>query len=324
MNNKNRPVDRDILLADIAEMYYREGKTQSEISRKIGITRSAISRMLTEARQKGIVDIQIYHPLRYDKELEKALTGQFNLKSARVVVTNSNESYQELQKRLGRAAAIDFQTLLKPNMIIGVAWGTSIYNMIKAYSGGPKGNIKVVQLLGVMGATQLRYSGQTLVENLARKLNGEGVYLYTPFLVTSEETAATLMDDPGIKQAISLAKRSHIALLGIGSTNPEYCSLLQGGHITKDHLKTIIATGAVGDVNGHYFNADGLSANVEFHKRTVGLSYEDLVNIPVRFAVAGGLEKGPAILGALRGQSVNFLTTDHLTAAWLLDQMDKE
>jgi len=324
MNNKNRPIDRDILLADIAEMYYREGKTQAEISRKIGITRSAISRMLTEARQKGIVNIQIYHPLRYDKELEKALTSQFDLKSARVVVTNSNESYPELQKRLGRAAAIDFQTILKPNMIIGVAWGTSIYNMIEAYSGEPRINIKVVQLLGVMGATRLSYSGQTLVENLAQKLNGEGVFLYTPFLVTSEETATTLMNDPSIKQAISLAQRSDIALLGIGSTKPEYCSLLQGGHITKDDLKAIADTGAVGDVNGYYFNAQGFPADVEFRKRTIGLSYEDLAKIPVRFAVAGGLEKGPAILGALRCQSVNYLTTDHQTATWLLNHIDKE
>ena len=43
--------DRNNLLADVAEMYFLEGKTQAEISKKVGVTRSMVSRMLTEARQ---------------------------------------------------------------------------------------------------------------------------------------------------------------------------------------------------------------------------------------------------------------------------------
>ena len=65
MNNKNRLIERDILLADIAAMYYREGNTQAELSKNVGMTRSAISRILSEARPKGIVDVQIEPPLRY-------------------------------------------------------------------------------------------------------------------------------------------------------------------------------------------------------------------------------------------------------------------
>ncbi len=57
--------DRLELLADVAEMYYEEGKNQAEISGTFGITRSAISRILTEARQKGIVEITIHRKLKF-------------------------------------------------------------------------------------------------------------------------------------------------------------------------------------------------------------------------------------------------------------------
>ena len=65
--------DRASLLADVAEMYYLEEKNQAEIAKTIGVTRSMVSRMLTEARESGIVEIRIQRPLQSDPELESAL-----------------------------------------------------------------------------------------------------------------------------------------------------------------------------------------------------------------------------------------------------------
>lgn len=319
MAKKNLTIDRDELLADIAEMYYQEGQTQAEISRKVGMTRSAISRLLTEARQKGIVEIHVRRPLRFDSELEERLIQQFRLIGARVVVTSQRDSYEELQIKLGGAAANELKPLLRPNMIVGVAWGTTIKFLIDAYAGGPLADIRVVQLLGVMGSTRHGYSGQSLVEELARKLGGEGIYLYTPFIVDTEDAAEVLRNDPSIKAAISLARTSDLAILGIGSTRPDYCSLLQGGHISRKDLNTIIGQGAVGDVNGHYFDLQGQSSNVDFHRRLIGLPREDLQRIPVRFGTAGSTQKAEAILGALRGGFINYLTTDSAAAVRVLD-----
>ncbi len=113
-------------------MYYQEGKTQAEISTKVGMTRSAISRMLTEARQKGIVEIHVHRPLRYDTDLEEMLKNQFNLVGAKVIHASPTIEYEELRNRLGNAAAIELSTLLKPKMVIGVAWGTTVKSVIDA------------------------------------------------------------------------------------------------------------------------------------------------------------------------------------------------
>ena len=86
MTKYRRGHDRDELLADVAEMYYEEGLTQAQISRQVGMTRSAISRMISEAKQKGIVEIVVHRPLRFDKDLESALIERFNLKNASVLL----------------------------------------------------------------------------------------------------------------------------------------------------------------------------------------------------------------------------------------------
>ncbi len=54
--------DRTSLLAHVAEMYYIDGKDQTAIANDVGVTRSMISRMLTDARKRGIVEIRINHP----------------------------------------------------------------------------------------------------------------------------------------------------------------------------------------------------------------------------------------------------------------------
>jgi deoxyribonucleoside regulator len=204
-------------------------------------------------------------------------------------------------------------------MIIGVAWGTTVKSVIDALSSTPLPDARVVQLLGVLGSTRHSYSGQTLVENLEQKLGGEGVYLYTPFMVDTEGTAEVLRKDLSIKHALTLGTRSNLALLGVGSVKPDFCSLYQGDHISRQDLRTITAQQAVGDVSGHYFDIQGQSADVEFHKRLMGISKEDLLKVPVRFATAGSPEKAEALLGALRGRYINYLNTDNFTAARILE-----
>lgn len=319
MDNKHKPIDREELLADISEMYYEEGYTQAEISNKVGMTRSAISRLLTEARQKGIVEIRVHRPLRYDSKMEMTLRSTFNLIGARVVNAGARTDYDELKGRLGTAAALEFQSLIKPNMVIGIAWGTTVKSMIDAISPFPVPGIKVVQLLGVLGSTRHSYSGQTLVENLAMKLGGEGNYLFTPFMVDTEDTATILRKDFSIQQVLSLGIQSDLAILGVGSVEPDFCSLFQGNHISRQDLDTITREQAVGDVSGHYFDIEGRSANVEFHKRLMGISKNNLLKVPIRFGVAGSPEKAEAILGALRGKFLNYLTTDNHTAARILE-----
>ncbi|MGI6619281.1 MAG: helix-turn-helix domain-containing protein [Bacillota bacterium] len=58
-----RKEDHDIdLLLHVCEMYYEQGLTQQEIADIIGVSRVSISRMLSTAKEKGIVRISIVDP----------------------------------------------------------------------------------------------------------------------------------------------------------------------------------------------------------------------------------------------------------------------
>lgn len=317
MSKLNKQYERERLLADISEMYYEEGKTQAEIAKEIGNTRSAISRILTEARQKGIVEIHVHHPMRFNEALGNTLISRFGLQNAHVLL-NQNKT-TNINKWLGRAASTLFSDLFTTKRIVGVAWGTTVRAAIDSFQGIEMPDMQVVQLVGILGSTHHTYSGQALVERLACKLKGEGIYLYTPFIVDSKETAEVLLRDHSISRAINLGKQCDLAILGIGSTKPHICSLYLGDHISKSDLDSLTKANAVGDVGGHYFDIDGNIVDVEFQKRLMSISWEDLRNIPARLGIAGNAMKAEAIIGAIRGGGINILFTDQQTALRILE-----
>lgn len=51
--------EKSKLLARVAYLYYSENKTQSEIAKILGVYRTTISRMLSQAKKTGIVKINI-------------------------------------------------------------------------------------------------------------------------------------------------------------------------------------------------------------------------------------------------------------------------
>jgi deoxyribonucleoside regulator len=310
--------DRASLLADVAEMYYLEQKNQAEIAKAVGVTRSMISRMLTEARESGIVEIRIQRPLQSDPELEAALKEQFSLKDVFVVVT-SHRSGERLTRTLGSAGAQMLKRYLAPDKILGLAWGTSISATVDAFEVSEPMPVKVVQLVGAMGARNMEYDGHDLVSRLAEKLGGEAYYLNAPYLCQSAEIAQSLLETKSVRETISVGKKTDVALLGIGSTALEYSSFYLAGYVTRHELEELRRAGGVGDVCGLHFDVNGQPACEDFCERLVSIRKHDLLTIPVRLGVAGGDGKAEAILGALRSKYVNVLVVDNVTARKVLE-----
>ena len=49
-------------LAYVARRYYLENQRQSDIAKELGVSRPLVSRMLSEARELGVVEITIHEP----------------------------------------------------------------------------------------------------------------------------------------------------------------------------------------------------------------------------------------------------------------------
>jgi deoxyribonucleoside regulator len=310
--------DRASLLADVAEMYYLEQKNQAEIAKTIGVTRSMVSRMLTEARESGIVEIRIQRPLNSDPDLESRLKEGFGLKDVYVVVS-SHRGGERLNHILGNAGAQMLERFLAPQNTLGLAWGTSISATVDAFEKTDALPVKVVQLVGAMGARNMEYDGHDLVSRITEKLGGEAYYLNAPYLCQSAEMAQSLLETKSIRETISVGKKTDVALLGVGTTSPEHSSFYLAGYITRRELDELRKAGAIGDVCGLHFDINGQPACDDFCDRLVSIHRQDLLSIPIRLGVAGGQGKADAILGALRSKYVNVLVIDSTTARIVLE-----
>src|SRR5215218_7355540 len=75
------------LVTSAARMYYVDGRDQQEIAAILTVSRSTVSRLLTSARERGIVRISVDEYDPYDRRLESRLTDRFGLYRAVVVRT---------------------------------------------------------------------------------------------------------------------------------------------------------------------------------------------------------------------------------------------
>lgn len=320
MSQRPNIQNRNDLLADVAEMYYLERQTQAEIAKHIGLTRSMVSRMLDEARSKGIVEFRVNRSLSFDEHLERALIEGFDLKSAHVIIMGDSGSERILRK-VGVGAAQVLRQKLKPGMILGLAWGTFIRSTVDAFElEEPIPGIRVVQLVGAGDSRIKDYDGHALVQRMAQLTGGEGIFLNAPIMVNSAASAQSLMASKTIRETIQLSRQSDLALLGVGSTNARFSTFYHSGYFSLNDLTKLQEDGAVGNVCGMHFTIDGYLTSLDFQHRLVTISQEDLLKIDSRMGVAGGMGKIDAIFGALRGGFINVLVTDNVAATALLER----
>ena len=236
------------------------------------------------------------------------------------VVAGRYANQDSLLRLLGAGGAHVLEKYLSPNVTLGMVWGTTISALVDAMDTRNTSPINIVQLSGALGSRSDQYDGHAIVHRLARKLNGEAFYLNSPLFVEDQEMVAALSATPGIREAIALAEECDVALLGIGGTNPVYCSYCLTGNITPEQLEEYVKAGAVGVVYGHFFDKEGKQIQTDFYDGIIGIGLERLLTIPIRIGVAGGPVKAPAIPGALRGGYINVLVTDSLIASEILSQ----
>lgn len=316
--NKNIPIDRLNLLADIAEKYFLENKNQQEIAELVGISRSNISRMLKEARQSGVIQIKINRPLMLDESLTTQLINRFDLLSAQIVQVDQSSRLLEM---LGKAASKVLISLIKPGFVIGSSWGTAISKTVEELdTSTPTQDIKVVQLLGALGARIEEYDAHAIVRRLAQKLDAESYYINAPFLVEDKKIVDSLLQNRSIQETLRWGRQVDIALLGVGSSDKAHCSFYLANYVTRKELVEIQKTGAIGDVCGRFFDINGQMTANAFQNKLIGISLKDLMRIPIRLGIAGGAAKIDPLIGALRGRLINALVSDAKTISEVLER----
>lgn len=185
------------LLARVASLYYDQNLKQEEIAHELGITRSAVSRLVTEAHRRGIVEHIIHYPWRTSIELERQLTTTFQLQHA-IVLTRQTKTDEEMLNGLGILAAQYFNTLLPNLKVIGISWGSGLYYMVRAFRPQLRSDAEVIQLIGGTGSENGSTIGPLLAPNLANSLGCACRFLHAPLIMKNEAARNALLGDPMI------------------------------------------------------------------------------------------------------------------------------
>ncbi len=313
---RKRSKNRLDLLADVAEMYYINDESQADIAEKVGVTRSMISRMLTEARELGMVKIEIERAISQNQTLSKMLAKRFNLKHAIVVENNYG---QPSTANVGKLTAKLLIDLLEPGDILGTTWGKHIGATVENLKlESPIPGIKVCQLMGAFRARTDEYDGLAIVYRMAERLGGDAFYLNSPLVIENEAAAVALRESESLLETLNMAKKSRIALMGVGATQHDFFPYFAMGNNFTQEIRFLRESGAIGDVCGTFFNIKGQVVSPQLQERIINIKIDDLMNVPIRIAIGAGFEKVLPFIGLLRGNFANIVVTDASTAQSIL------
>lgn len=315
-------IDRKELLAHVAHLYFNKNLNQKAIAKRLGMSDSSISRLLDQARELGIVEINIHFPLNESLDLEKRMRDSFGLKEAWILNTTEIDLSDRLNQ-VGLLAGKYLEKTLQDSGVVAVSWGSTLLEVVRNFHPTQRPNLQIVQLVGAMGSSQTEIDATNLVRIFAQACGGNYFNLNAPMMVESIETQKALLQEPSIIDAIKLASSASIALVGIGEIERALTTVHTINVLDSASIKILHEQKAVGGICSQYYDIQGQPITDDINKRVVGLDLLALRNIPIVVGVALGEHKAMAILGALRGHFINVLITDDLTAESVLNIADQ-
>ena len=312
--------DEQKQLVKIAEMYYLENKTQSEISRALQIHRSTISRLLKLSREKGIVKITIDPFQAGTYSYEEELVNKFGLDKAIVVTTSENVNDEKVLMDLGKAANSYLKEIVEDDMIIGFSWGSAMAAFAQSISGIEKRNITCVPIVGgPSGRVVSKYHVNTITYQASLALHGKALLIDAPAIPETLELKKALLDKSFNQSLIHYWRNLNIAVLGIGSPTMKESDRWKDFY-GQDVFQFVTENKVVGDVVSRFYDAQGHHIESELDSRIIGIDTTDLKRVRYKIGIAESRDKVPAIIGAIRGGYVNVLVTTQDTARELLNE----
>ena len=294
-------------VTEIATLYYFEDVTQEALSRRFGMSRAKIGRLLRRARTEGLVEIRVHQPRSVGSELEREVIERFGIERLLVSVDHRHDDAQ--RRAVASLVASHLERTLTDGMTVAVGMGRNVAAVADTLVSPLSGRVTFVCAIGGSVRAGEHMNPDHICRRLAARFGGESRTLYAPALVTNTELRAELYRNDTVRAALDLARRADVALVGIGDLS-EDSNLVRMGWFTPREVSQARLTGTIGDIMGYDFvDIYGKPAGTEMQDRVIGLTLNDLRRIPDVIAVASENTKAAALLGVLRTGVIRTLAT---------------
>jgi DNA-binding transcriptional regulator LsrR (DeoR family) len=306
----------------ILNLYYVEGLTQTEIAKNLGFSTAKVNRLLLQAREQGYVSITIRTPFQQLFDLENRLKAIFGLQDA-IVIPAVAENGSSSLNALGALAASYLLAHLHDGDVLAITPGTTVQAVAQEIEPTHPYRVIVVPILGASQG-QIESDMNFLATTLGEKLGAKSFQLHAPAFVDTKEHCDALRSMGPVKEILEIARHASIALLGVGTVDPEYSRLVQFTALSAEEMRTISENcGGVGEIGTYIYDIEGQPCSKEIADRVIGLTLAELRQIPFRIGVAASAAKALPIYGALRGGYLHALITDEAAARGILGLFDQ-
>ncbi|QCO98319.1 hypothetical protein FCN77_12240 [Arthrobacter sp. 24S4-2] len=312
----------DELLVRVATRYFRHGMLQHDIAEAEHLSRPSVSRLLAEARDRGVVQFRIGRPVDRAHGLELSLLRGSLLRKC-VVATGKHRSLYGAESRIGYVAARYLESQLPHVRQLGVASSRSLSGVVAALASARRPDLTVVDLLGCLPSDR---SGEDNRAHTARAVAGRlgATFRALPaaFVYRSESARSAALASAHVRRALDLGPLSDMAVVGIGSMQ-RFDGTGLYSPVPRQDLARLAEDGAVGHLCGHFIRADGSRIHNDSVPLLLGIGADELRQIPRRIAVAAGQHKVVPIAAAISGGLISELVTDEATASGLLSFLQR-
>ena len=316
MENREKIIDA----VRIARLYYYQDMKMDAIASEMNLSRSTVSRLLSFAKQEGLIDIHIIDPIEQPQQIEKKITETFGLKRVHVIPVPSTVGEAEWLERVAQYAAKYLNSLVESNMILGIAWGTTMSAISRHLLPKITHNSQIVQLNGA-GNTQtmgIEYASE-IIMRFAQNYQMYAHLFPVPTFFDYANTKQVLWDERSIQRILSLQNNTDLLLYSIGAVKAGIPShVYSGGYLEEKNYAELEKEQIAGDIATVFFREDGTFRGIPINKRASGPNLE-LFQKKYGVCVVSGLAKVRGLYAALKGHLMKELIVDEPTARKLVE-----
>lgn len=173
-----------------------------------------------------------------------------------------------------------------------------------------------VQLLGAIGTSPGQIDASEQCRALALKFDGSFRTLNLPAYAQTRKARNLFLDHTESRAVFETFPQVDLALVGLGTL--ERSAFFERGVLKQSDVDELRSAGAVGEVCGHFFNAQGKECQTSFRDRVIGIDLDVLRSCPNVTAVMCGASRGAAMRAAVRGDIVSSVVVDQVGAQSML------
>lgn len=308
-------IEREESMRLAATMYYLQDEPMDAIARRLGTSRSTVSRLLKAARDGGMVQIAVRAEPHAATGVAAQLRTSFGVR-AHVVPVRARAQEVERLDQVANVAARLLMDLFDDEMVLGVAWGTTVSAVARALGRKPTRGGTVVQLNGAANTVTSGVDyASTIVTAYGAAFDAEVRHFPVPAFFDFAETREAMWRERSVQRVLAVQRRADIALFGVGALGGQVPShVYSAGYLDEGDLAALYAAGAVGDVCTVFLRQDGSYQDIEINRRATGPTPAELARIPRRVCVVAGEAKLRPLVAAMRAGVVTDLIIDEPTA----------